>query len=402
MNAVRRVDADQRRVRLARRHHLAPSCRVEDPGAVSRDLLGLHGSEAPTAYLSAWARTRTMTVVDLQRALYDDRSLVKQLAMRRTLFVLPRQSLDVVQGGVGDRIAAAERRSLSRAVEKSGVAEDGARWYDEAAGAVLAALADGREATSAQLRAEIPLLRGTLRFGEGRSWGGEIPVVPNVLNALAAAGLVARAHNDGSWTVSRPRWTSMRSWIGRDLEPLPEAEALTVLVGQWLRAFGPGTEQDIRWWFGSTLGRVRAALAALGAVEVAVDGGTGYLLPDDLDPDPPVEAWAALLPGLDATTMGWAERDWYLGGHRKLLFDGNGNAGPTAWWEGRVVGGWHQALSGEVVLDLLEDVEPAALQLLENEAGRLTEWLGGVHVPSSLSTPLGRRRAAGDARSAPH
>lgn len=389
---MRSVSADQHRARLARRHHLAPSCRVEGALAVARELLGLHGSEAPTAFLSAWARTRSMTVADLQQAMYDDRTLVKQLAMRRTLFVVPRESLDVVQGAVGDRTAAAERRSLARAVQRAGLAEDGARWFDEAAAAVLAALADGREATSAQLRAEIPVLQVTLPYGQGTAWPGRAPVAPNVLNALAAAGQVARAHNLGTWTVSRPTWTSMRSWIGRDLEPLPEAEAMAVLVGRWLRAFGPGTERDLRWWFGSTLGRVRAALAELGAVPVAVDAGTGYLLPDDLEPVPPVEPWAALLPALDVTTMGWADRDWYLGAHRRLLFDGNGNAGPTAWWEGRVVGGWHQVPSGEVVLDLLEDVDPAGLHGLEEEAGRLTDWLAGVHVPSSLTTPLGRRR----------
>ena len=64
----------------------------------------------------------------------------------------------------------------------------------------------------------------------------------------------------------------------------------------------------------------------------------------------------ALLPPLDPTTMGWFERDWYLGPHKPQLFDTAGNAGPTAWWDGRIVGGWHQAESGEVELQLLEDV----------------------------------------------
>lgn len=48
------------------------------------------------------------------------------------------------------------------------------------------------------------------------------------------------------------------------------------------------------------------------------------------------------VPGLDITTMGWSDRDFYLGAHRAQVFDTNGNAGPTAWWNGRVVGGWYQ------------------------------------------------------------
>ncbi len=52
-------------------------------------------------------------------------------------------------------------------------------------------------------------------------------------------------------------------------------------------------------------------------------------MPDDLESIDPVEPWAALLPPLDPTTMGWKERDWYLGSYKEQLFDTAGNAGPT-------------------------------------------------------------------------
>jgi len=117
-------------------------------------------------------------------------------------------------------------------------------------------------------------------------------------------------------------------------------EARAELVRRWLHAFGPGTRDDVRWWTGWTVGATRQALAAAGAVEVDLDdGATGYLLGDDLEPVEPPEPWVALLPALDATTMGWKERDWYLGSHRAQLFDTAGNAGPTVWVDGRIVGG---------------------------------------------------------------
>ena len=171
---------------------------------------------------------------------------------------------------------------------------------------------------------------------------------------------------------------------------LPEAEGVAALVERWLRAFGPGTEADIKWWLGSTLRLVRAALAELEAVEVDLDGQTGYLLPDDLEPVEPVEPWGALLPSLDPTTMGWFERDWYLGPHKPQVFDTSGNAGATAWWDGRIVGGWSQAESGEVVLQLLEDVGADALTALEAEADRLTAWLDGTRIQARFPSPLGR------------
>ena len=255
---------------------------------------------------------------------------------------------------------------------------------------MLAVLADGREATSSQLRDEIPLLEGSIAYGAGKSWGGRMAVGPRVLTTLSAAGEIVRATNVGGWATSRPRWASTKAWLGEEITPPPEAEALAGLVARWLRAFGPGTAADIKWWLGSTLTAVRRALADLHAVEVALDGQTGYLLADDLERSDPVEPWAALLPPLDPTTMGWIERDWYLGTYKAQLFDTAGNAGPTVWWDGRIVGGWRQRDTGEVELQMLEDVGSEAQRALEHEASRLTEWFGGTRVLPRFPSPLSR------------
>jgi hypothetical protein len=213
-----------------------------------------------------------MTVADMDRALYVDRSLVKHLAMRRTLFAFPRESLAAAQAGASERVADGERRRLVREVEKARLYPDGARWLAEASEQVLAALSDGREATSSELRDAIPLLEGSIAYGEGKSWGGQVPIGPRVLTTLSAAGKVVRASNDGGWTTSRPRWASMRAWLGEDLRPPSEDEGTARLVERWLRAFGPGTVADVKWWLGTTVGAVRRALAELRAVAVDLDG----------------------------------------------------------------------------------------------------------------------------------
>jgi hypothetical protein len=357
----------------------------------------LHGTDPATVYLSAWARVDGMTVNDLEHSLYVERSLVKHLAMRRTLFVFPRETLGAAQAGISNRVADAERRRLIRDVEKAGLQKNGERWLSEAWKQVLAALSDGREATSSELRDELPLLEGSIAYGEGKPWGGQFPVGPRVLTTLSAGGQIVRATNNGGWFSSRPSWASMKSWLGEELKPLPEAEGVSGLVEQWLRAFGPGTAADIKWWLGSTVAAVRSALADLQAVEVDLDGQVGYLLPDDLENIDPVEPWAALLPPLDPTTMGWFERDWYLGPYKSQLFDTSGNAGPTAWWEGRIVGGWAQTENGDVVLQMLEDVGADGLGALEREAVRLTEWLGGTRVLPRFPSPLSKALAAATA-----
>jgi hypothetical protein len=387
---MRTIDVEERRARLARRHRIAPGERARDVVDAARSVVCLHGTDPAAIYLSALARVRDMTVADLDRALYADRALVKHLAMRRTLFVFPRETMGAAQAGASNRVAGAERRRLIRDVERAGLHGDGERWLSEASDHVLAALAGGREAKSTELRAEIPLLEGSIAYGEGKSWGGKVSIGPRVLTVLSAAGRVVRASNDGAWFTSRPRWASMDYWLGEELAAPPEAEGMAGLVERWLRAFGPGTAADLKWWLGSTVKAVRTALADVGAVEVELDGQTGYLLPDDLDPPEPVEPWAALLPPLDPTTMGWYERGWYLGPHKEQIFDTAGNAGPTVWWDGRIVGGWRQDEGGAVELQMLEDIGADGLRSVEREAARLTEWLGGTRVLPRFPSPLFR------------
>jgi len=399
---VRRITASERRARLARRHRLAPGHRAADVVEAARSVVGLHATDPARIALSAWARVDGFAVDALVRALEVERTLVKHLAMRRTLWVVPREALPYVQAAASDRVAGAERRRLVRAVEAEGLHADGERWLRETGDAVVALLADGRAATSTELREAIPGLEGATSYGEGKPWGGQVPVGPRVLTTLSAAGRVVRATNDGAWTTSRPRWASMAAWLGEEPARVTEAEGTAWLVEAWLRAFGPGTEADLRWWLGSTARAVRAALAALGTVQVELEGQAepGHLLPDDLEPAEPVAPWAALLPSLDPTPMGWAARDWYLGPHRPHVFDANGNAGPTAWWDGAVVGGWRQEASGAVALQLLEDAGAEGRAALEAEAACLEAWLGGTRVQPRFPSPL-LRAPAGPASEEP-
>jgi Winged helix DNA-binding domain len=387
---VRKIEVAERRARLAGRHCLAPEFRAGDVVAAARSMVCLHATDPATVFLSAWARVEGMEVADLERALYADRTLVKHLAMRRTLFVFPRETLAAAQAAVSNRVADAERRRLIRNVEDAGLQSDGERWLAEAGEQVLKLLADGRLTTSSELRDELPSLEGSIVYGEGKSWGGRMAVGPRVLTTLSAAGRVVRATNDGGWTTSRPRWAATALWLGEEIDACSETDGVAGMVERWLRAFGPGTAADVKWWLGSTVTAVRRALADLDAVEVDLDGTTGYVLPDDLEIAEPVEPWAALLPPLDPTTMGWAERDWYLGPYKEHLFDTSGNAGPTAWWEGRIVGGWRQTDAGEVVLQLLEDVGSEGRRALDQEAARLTEWLDGTRAVPRFPSPLFR------------
>ncbi|MFL6128339.1 MAG: winged helix DNA-binding domain-containing protein [Mycobacteriales bacterium] len=385
------IGADERRARLAVRHHLAPPARAAHVTTVARDLVALHATDPSTVYLAAWARLRSPAVQDVSRAIYDERELVRILGMRRTMFVLPVELMPVVQAACTRAIAVVERRRTVQFLEQSGIAEDPATWLAEVEDATVAALASRGEALSVELSADEPRLAEQIRLAEGKSYAAWQSVASRVLPLLAAHGRVVRGRPRGSWTSSQYRWSTVEAWLPAGVPELKAEEARVDLARAWLRTFGPAPVADLKWWSGWTLGQTRAALAELGPAEVDLDGVPGVALADDLAPTPAPEPYAVLLPALDPSVMGWQARGWFLGAHKESLFDTNGNAGPTVWWDGRVVGGWAQRRDGEIVLRLLEDVGTDATAAVTAEAARLQDWIGPVRVTPRFRTPLERR-----------
>ena len=74
-----RIEVAERRARLAVRHRLAPESRAAAPLEAARAVVVLHSTGPDTVFLSTRARTGDFEVADLERALYDDRSLVRML-----------------------------------------------------------------------------------------------------------------------------------------------------------------------------------------------------------------------------------------------------------------------------------------------------------------------------------
>ncbi|GEE01270.1 hypothetical protein nbrc107696_17160 [Gordonia spumicola] len=385
-----RIDDAQRRARFQRRHLLESSTGAS-PVQIADAVVGLHATTASSVHLAAWARNHDIAASDVDAALYDERSVVKQLAMRRTLFVMSRPVLADAVGAVGSRVAASERTNMLRDLRRDDGPADPEAWLERARTAVLDLL-DGTELVSGQVRKALPGLDISIMRDVGKSYGGASPMLPRVLNHLAAAGDVVRGHNRAGWTASKPGWTSMTSWLGGPLAEVTPDDGHRDLVERWLRSFGPGSEADIVWWLGSTKTAVRRALSALDVTEVDLDSGdTGYLMSDDVDPVEPVAPRALLLPGLDPTTMGWRGRDFYLDpGHVRHLFDSNGNGGQTAWWDGRIVGGWVQE-GDSVRVQPLEDLPVAAVKALDARAADLADWLGDVRLSQgAFASPMMR------------
>ncbi|MFG2309619.1 winged helix DNA-binding domain-containing protein [Streptomyces sp. NPDC048566] len=396
MGRPRHIGVPERRARLAVRHRLAVAARAERPEEVADSLVALHGTDPATVYLAVGARLAECgaTVAETERALYEDRTLVRMHGMRHTVFVFPSPLAAVVHASTGLDIAAKARAAL---VKDMAAGSDGrltGDWLARVEESALAALARRGEATVDELTRDEPRLRERFTYAAGKSYEAPHTVSSRLMRVLGVEGRVVRGRPLGSWTSSRFRWA-----VAPPHPAMPPDEARSDLLGRWLTACGPATEADLVWWTGWRVGDVRRALSAVDAVAVLLDGGvTGYVAAGDEEPVAAPEPWAALLPGLDPTPMSRRERDWYLDPSlRGALFDRSGNIGPTVWWDGRVIGGWAQRPDGEIVWRLMdtEGVGREARDAVAAQAERLGEWVGATRVTPRFRTPLERELAAG-------
>src|SRR5579885_169763 len=84
-----------------RRHHLEKRARAGALLAVASRLCGLHAQVMSCAELTAWARVEGLTRGAVQRALWEERTLVKTWAMRGTLHLLPADELPLWHAALG-------------------------------------------------------------------------------------------------------------------------------------------------------------------------------------------------------------------------------------------------------------------------------------------------------------
>jgi hypothetical protein len=377
---MRRMPVDERRARLAARHRLAGSYKAGDAFEVARDLVALHSTDAATVYLAALARMSSGGLEAVDQALYEERTVVRVMGMRRTVFVVPAGLVPVVIAASGVAIAERGRKMLLGMLTAAGVAGDVEQWLREAESAALDAVEAAGQARASEVAEADPRLNLSVVLARGKAYEGRQKVASRVLAILAAEGRIVRARPVGSWRSSQYRWSSMDRWMGGLMPSLTTQEAVVQLARCWLRSYGPGTVEDFRWWSGIPAAQVKAAWSDLPLAEVELDGAPGAVLDDDLDSTPQPPPWVAVLPALDSTPMGWKHRAWYVGDHARALFDGTGNIGPTVWADGRIVGGWAQRPGGEIAVKLLEDIGTEAAGAVAVAAAELENLIGPVKL----------------------
>lgn len=384
------ISVADRAARLARRHALVPGDRAVSVAAAADAVVALHSSDPTSVYLSVAARHRGATVAAVDHALYEERSLVRHHAMRRTIWAMRADVATAANAGFTRKIALAERRRTEVMF-----GEDH-RWVADGIERVTEAVErHGGPVSTRTVGGLLPDLAEQRAVNAGKPYEGTMAPHTRLLLCAGFEGRIIRGRPAGTWIGSQYEWWPTAAWHDLDWSRPEVTEGAIEVVRRYLAQFGPVTLDDIVWWTGSTKTLARRALATLDAAEVGLDdGAAGFVLPDDTGPVEPTPSWVALLPGLDPTAMGWKLRDWYLPPDvARRVTDRNGNIGPTVWADGSVVGGWAQRPDGSIAHDA-RDLSPEHTSLLATEIERVRDFVGETRFSVRFPAPNQRELLA--------
>jgi hypothetical protein len=362
-----KLDLSQVNRLLLHKQHLSRLTHDVRVASIVEDVGGLHGTNASGAYLSLWSRRQGFAREELQAALYEERSLAKVLCMRNTLFVLPKAMLPVVYQATKRRRDTLLDRYLSHhAMSRV--------EYERRCESVRQLLASEAK-TAAEIKEQLA-----------------DPDMDLVVDIMPNDWRLVRGRPRGTWRSNLHEYAVFEAWFPEiDLQSLTPEEAQAELLVYYVSHLGPATEQDFAWWAGMAKAETRQALAAVeeGLVEAEIAGlGDAYLLAaqdvDALQSNDEEEPSLFLLPSLDPYIMGYKDRKRFLDpdGSNKV-FDRAGNALPTIWQDGRVIGVWVEDGKRRVLQVFPFHQPDSQLRVrLEEVAFRLSRFL--EHDPPAL------------------
>ncbi len=345
-------------------------------------MAGAQAQLMSAAQISLWARTRGLRLEDIEKALWEDRTLVKIWCMRGTVHLVPSEDHAMFVRGCTKR--------ADRALDWMTRAGIPAGPVDRLLEAMRRAL--DRPRTRKELAVHVSESLGIkLQARGGRGWGGPADAagfeigdrtlsVGGILFLACMRGIACSGPDRGNEAtfvrpdVWLPRWRDM-----------PQAEAEEGLLRRYLRAFAPASVQDFALWTYMTIGSAREIFGRLGEelAPVTVGGRTAYALRADLPAlrrakidRPPVR----LLPYFDAFLLGHKEKTHLVDAAQyKRVYRAQGWLSPVVLVDGRAAGVWSYERKGRRLAIRVEAFNriPAAIRTqVTDEAEDLRRFFG--------------------------
>jgi hypothetical protein len=385
--ALTQVGSDHEKVSMDKvrrlyfiKHHLFKKANRKDFVRVVSDVCGLHAQAARSPYLALWSRVEGFEDQLLDKALFEDKSLVKTWVMRGTLHIIPSEELPFYN------------RSLRR------------MWFEHHGRFMKAPEWPSLERRRTQIYPRIlqaltqkPLRRKDLgdkvrfllkddslpyeRLFSG--WGG-------ILKETAYEGLTVHAEPcERESCIAK-----LSQWLPRiELGSVSEEEAQKRLLINYLRGYGPATQQDFSLWSGMMAGDAKRAIENASSMteQIEVEGAKGrfWILKGDvkasasIDSDEP--APARLLPKFDSILLGHKDRTRIIKEqHKKLVFKPKvGDIAATVLINGQIAGTWRHTRKKHALAVSVKPFGRIAqddMAEVKQQASELSQYMGAEEL----------------------
>jgi winged helix DNA-binding protein len=351
------------------RHALTEPAADLDPADIAGVLCGAHAQVLSAAELSIGRRVAGATRADIQRALWEDRTLVKTFGPRGTVHLLPAADLPMWTG------------ALSALPSSVPAHPDPVRFTPEQAEEVIAAIGDAladAELTVEQLTEAIVDRTGP--------WAGEPtmeafqdkwPRWRQLTSTAAHRGMLCFGPNRGPKVTH----TNPHRWLP-GFRPDDGDAALRTLLARYLYAYGPATPQHFARWLSIPPRRAVELFGELagGLEPVELDGAPGWVLGGDTGTPQQPHRGIRLLGYFDAYVVASQPRErLYAGAAATRALTPAGQAGnyPVLLVDGVVGGVWHGRRSGRklaITVEPLRELTATQRRQLDDEV----ELVGAV------------------------
>lgn len=381
---MNRITLSQANHFVLRKQHLTDESRSEDVVQIVRDVGGLHATSSKTPYLSLFSRMRKFSREILDEELYKKRNLGKIRYIRKTVFILPKETISA---------AFVATRSLVEPTSEQyskflGISE---KQYETISKRIMKIL-EGRGMTTKECKKEL---------------GTALNISP-IVNLMCDKGLLIRGEPQGGWKSNIHTYYLFREYFPDvDLKAIDEGEARRLVVEQYLASFGPATGNDVAWWTGFPKGQIRQIITGLqdkvSSIRIPGTEAEYLVLSSDrsslIHMKTPKNPVINMLPGLDPYLMGYKDRERYLSSkYYNYVFDRSGNTTSTILVNGEVIGIWDFADTHEplIKLFLFEGVKESLLKDIHFAAKKIGEFIAYREVQTKecdCMVPLTQRTA---------
>lgn len=381
------------------RHHLASRAPASAFVQVAGDMGGAQAQVMSAAQMSLGTRTRGLRAADVEKALWQDRTLAKVWCMRGTVYVVPSEDFAVFVRGVAGR-ADRDARWMANRGRSIDVVDRIVKAMEQIMDRPLT-----RKEVSERLGDSVGTKK-RVRLGHGWGHQAEVDALEVDGQTMSVGGILSYACLRGVALAGPPRGnestyvrpdTWLRKW--RDIS-VPEAE--DELLRRYLQAHGPATMADFAWWTYVTAASARAIWKRREQELVAVNAGEqiGWLLRDDLatlERAKIKRPLVRLLPFFDSFLLGHKEKGHLVETkHHKRVYRPQGWLSPVVLVDGRVAGIWKyekKANQLSIRVEPFGTVSSEVRDRVEEEGEALGRFLEADSVRTKFAAPKKGSRA---------